>query len=661
MSEYKRQTEQSHNINLPSKVVLCHWRKNIAATGEIVNYNILTEFISDNSPIKISISDDSGNEVFKVEKNIKDNSYTGSFEIPETESSTLTISIKIPDYGLQATSKPLKIVQSPVISELKWSEDKITLKLPKKKAESEPDNEEPEAKTKVTLSAKTKNIPNKSQAHITISTAEELTSENTVTTIPVKIEDDSITSEWEFDKETIRPYLPESENKYPCTEDKNTFATLYFFITYKSQQLTSPSLTIDQELTYIKFTVCDDIRDEKLKNIAFEIVLPDGTIHSAKTDSSGEIEVKHIEPGTCTIKTDIADKTIKNLYRYIGLGTQALQEAPKEDQDKNKKEQSNSSDNTDSTNEPITFAFIEEYKVETGDTLESIAESFNLSKDDITKFNWNTTDQEEINNCIYRYVGSSLLDSDNNLVFRSNDDPGIIFIPQKLELTDFKTNDFYTLRLSLIEERADLIIPVPMNLDGDDEVKDELKIISEDGSFEKIIHENDKENVSEDPENELLFFNFGELPDNKYKVQYKVNDDWLDLIAEINIKESDPFVGEAPFLAQPAELIKQEPDNEGLEEDPDIEEDFDEDELDDKELEEDPNGEESFNENDFYDEEFDSEGFDDEDFDDEDFDDEDFDDEDFDDEDFDDEDFDDEDFDDEEFDDAELEKELNIL
>ncbi len=586
MSEYKRQTEQSHNINLPSKVVLCHWRKNIAATGEIVNYNILTEFISDNSPIKISISDDSGNEVFKVEKNIKDNSYTGSFEIPETESSTLTISIKIPDYGLQATSKPLKIVQSPVISELKWSEDKITLKLPKKKAESEPDNEEPEAKTKVTLSAKTKNIPNKSQAHITISTAEELTSENTVTTIPVKIEDDSITSEWEFDKETIRPYLPESENKYPCTEDKNTFATLYFFITYKSQQLTSPLLTIDQELTYIKFTVCDDIKDEKLENIAFEIVLPDGTIHSAKTDTNGEIEVKHIEPGTCTIKTDITDKTINNLYCYIGLGTQALQELPKEDQDQNKKEESNNvesnnSDNTGSTNGPDkskTFAFIEEYKVETGDTLESIAESFNLTKDAITKFNWNTTDQEEINKCIYRYVGSNLLDDSNNLVFRSKDNPGIIFIPQKLELTDFITNDFYIIRLSLIEESADLIIPVQMNLDGDDEVKDELKIISEDGSFEKIIREDDKENASKDMENELLFFNFGTLPDNKYKVQFKANNEWFDLIADLNTKESDPFVGGNSFIAKPTELIKQEPDKEELD-DKELGDEFDEDEL----------------------------------------------------------------------------------
>jgi hypothetical protein len=74
----------------------------------------------------------------------------------------------------------------------------------------------------------------------------------------------------------------------------------------------------------------------------------------------------------------------------------------------------------------------EVYPVETGDSLKSIAEANGLTWQELAKLNWKTSVPEEINWYLYRNVGCRTESPDgHNYSFRSDDDPGIIYVPSR--------------------------------------------------------------------------------------------------------------------------------------------------------------------------------------------------------------------------------------
>ncbi len=111
-AEYKRQTEQTHNIDLTSSILLFHWKKKEAPVGHEVKFELETDKVTDNSVVTFIITDASGkvNET-KTEK-IRKNKYEGRFKIPEEAEDKLTITAKIEEYGLEAKTKDLLVLRS---------------------------------------------------------------------------------------------------------------------------------------------------------------------------------------------------------------------------------------------------------------------------------------------------------------------------------------------------------------------------------------------------------------------------------------------------------------------------------------------------------------------------------------------------------------------
>ena len=62
------------------------------------------------------------------------------------------------------------------------------------------------------------------------------------------------------------------------------------------------------------------------------------------------------------------------------------------------------------------LARISEHKVSDGETLESIAETYSLTVDQLTKFNWGTTDPEEIQRHLFIDVGCTTKDDSGKFV-----------------------------------------------------------------------------------------------------------------------------------------------------------------------------------------------------------------------------------------------------
>jgi len=72
-----------------------------------------------------------------------------------------------------------------------------------------------------------------------------------------------------------------------------------------------------------------------------------------------------------------------------------------------------------------------EYKVQDGDTIKSLADNAGITWQQLAKFNWGTDKPAEINQMLRNRLGCSKTTKDGrNYVFTSDDDPGILYIPE---------------------------------------------------------------------------------------------------------------------------------------------------------------------------------------------------------------------------------------
>jgi len=94
------------------------------------------------------------------------------------------------------------------------------------------------------------------------------------------------------------------------------------------------------------------------------------------------------------------------------------------------------------------IARIDEHKVQTGETLESLASSAGLTWQQLAEFNWDTSVPEQVNEHLRDDVGCTQRTADgNNYVFSSEDEPGIIYIPQPWTQEGLATEACHTFRV----------------------------------------------------------------------------------------------------------------------------------------------------------------------------------------------------------------------
>lgn len=111
MTEYQRPTEQKHNIDLTSSILRFHWLKKEGSVGYEVKFELETENVADYSIVTFNIVDVSGNVNETLTKKVRKNKYEGRFKIPEEAEDKLTITAKIEEYGLEAKTKGLLVLQ----------------------------------------------------------------------------------------------------------------------------------------------------------------------------------------------------------------------------------------------------------------------------------------------------------------------------------------------------------------------------------------------------------------------------------------------------------------------------------------------------------------------------------------------------------------------
>ena len=166
------------------------------------------------------------------------------------------------------------------------------------------------------------------------------------------------------------------------------------------------------------------------------VKLPDGSEQKPQTDVAGRVDLSANKEGTAEVGTKVDGVTLDNALVFVKFGALSSQQ-----------QKASSSPNGQSGKDKIVVQAVE-HRVKTGQTLDSIASQYGLSKDTLTKFNWNTTDPDKIDKRLRLEVGCTKRGSDNHMAFDDTDTPGVIRVPAPLRLRGLVLDKLHIMRVT---------------------------------------------------------------------------------------------------------------------------------------------------------------------------------------------------------------------
>ncbi|HSP77755.1 MAG TPA: LysM peptidoglycan-binding domain-containing protein, partial [Myxococcaceae bacterium] len=209
----------------------------------------------------------------------------------------------------------------------------------------------------------------------------------------------------------------------------------------KLEVVPPPPSVEEEEPKRLMLQIVNDITDDSIADIKLRVVLPDGSEEQVTTDSSGRIELSSVPPGRVKVSSVLEGATLAETLVFVKSGVLS-----------SKSQGAKSGRQSKAPAEGRFLARISEYKVADGDTLERIAEDHELTVDQLTQFNWGTTDPDEIQRRLFVDVGCTLKDDAGKFVLSSDDDPGILYIARPLEMDWVALEDRHVLRVKRVSD-----------------------------------------------------------------------------------------------------------------------------------------------------------------------------------------------------------------
>jgi len=148
---------------------------------------------------------------------------------------------------------------------------------------------------------------------------------------------------------------------------------------------------------------------------ALTLTGPDGNPNRLTTSSAGMVTLTALDPGQCTATSIIRNATAD--ASFVPGASGAVRPAADGGQP--------------SPIHPAWLVEVDEHRVKSGETPDSIARDVGVAWDDIAQFNWNTTDPVALQDFFRERVGCTRKTPDGKAyVFDDADDPGVILIPR---------------------------------------------------------------------------------------------------------------------------------------------------------------------------------------------------------------------------------------
>ena len=195
----------------------------------------------------------------------------------------------------------------------------------------------------------------------------------------------------------------------------------------------TPVYNIIREKSFLSVRLVADASDESISGVKLIAEFPNRSKKEATTDRGGRIDIDFDGYGPATLTSSIKGAKLNDTLVYVRT---AATPSP------------NAKDLGDAELNGKAIASIAEYRVRTGDTLDLIAKGYGITKDDLTLFNFGTTDADEVDRRLFFEVGCKRNAATKRVEMSADSKPGIVYIPKPLRLPGMSLNKLHIVRLT---------------------------------------------------------------------------------------------------------------------------------------------------------------------------------------------------------------------
>ncbi|UCF85624.1 MAG: hypothetical protein JSV50_08335 [Desulfobacteraceae bacterium] len=289
MSEYKKQTDEVHNITLDSKITNMNWRQKIATVGDTVSFFVQTHHVGSGSDIqvkfedkkgkvKLSTGDEPGKLKGTVSGKVYGDQFMGTIIVPEKAREELKFTVKLNKHGLEMKSKPMIVFPKINVTNLKWGQ------------------KEARRGDIVKLSADVENLPDEAEVMIVIYEYDQDGAHDFITKFSCRVKNKKIEAEWEFEYHEDTDEIPTQEEKEKYGKNYNP-PEYFFVIDFYGQRFGD-----EQESGLLEFkdwieVGLKDGYGAPIKDKKFVIICAGGSKKEGKLDSNGKAKLEDIPPG----------------------------------------------------------------------------------------------------------------------------------------------------------------------------------------------------------------------------------------------------------------------------------------------------------------------------------------------------------------------------
>jgi hypothetical protein len=285
-ARYTKPSDQKHRIKVNSSLIYAQWLCGRAWAGTEAPFEVRTSFVGDGAEVKVRLVNGSGKVLEKKSDKIFANRYRGAIAVPSKVKlgDMLHLEAELPKHGLDVESD--EVPAGPLIQarKLEW------------------DRKEAKRGDTVTVKAEFIDLPDRTQAEVTIYEYDPDGLHDPVAAIPVIVNKDRLELQWEFKSRDPGTILTAEELK---PYNKNYRAPEYFF----TVTIDGTRIGTKQESGLLRFAdvvdfVIADSDGNPLPDTECTIRGPDGKEVKAKSDKDGKVTMKDFPPGPILIRPE---------------------------------------------------------------------------------------------------------------------------------------------------------------------------------------------------------------------------------------------------------------------------------------------------------------------------------------------------------------------
>lgn len=219
-------------------------------------------------------------------------------------------------------------------------------------------------------------------------------------------------------------------------------------------------IPIDQQ-HWVIFRVVDDATSMPIDGVKLLITIPQNS-ERPYTTNSGVVEIHNIHAGTCDVRCEVQGARLPTTLAFVTMGETPTTPTPAAGASGSGATGANPPLNPSGpaatpgatpTGRPPDISGdrvleVEKHKVQTGESIDSLARGAGMTWQELSLFNWGTSVPDEINIHLRDEVGCTRKTADGfNYIFTSEDDPGIVWIPRAWQRRGLPTDQVHTVRV----------------------------------------------------------------------------------------------------------------------------------------------------------------------------------------------------------------------